>query len=116
MPPMQRRNPIRFLPHEQLTAAAEIPHVAAYLSLQSCERVAQALPQPLLPSAQVGSEHPAAGSSPGQLCAEPTTNFFSKSVCTSLQFHHANCMSYYRTGEVERKEWKSFRNDLKYFT
>lgn len=32
MPPTQRSNPIPFLPHDQLIAAAEIPHVAAWCS------------------------------------------------------------------------------------
>lgn len=57
MPPTQCRNPVLFLPHDQLMAAAEIPHVAVYLNLQSCEEVAQALPWPLLPLAWVGLEN-----------------------------------------------------------
>lgn len=57
MPPTQRINPVLFLPHDQLMAAAEIPHVAADFRPQSCKRVARALPQPLLPSAWVGSGH-----------------------------------------------------------
>lgn len=50
---------------DPLMATAGIPHVAAYLSLQSCKQVAGVLPQHFFPLAQVGSEHPTAGSSPG---------------------------------------------------
>lgn len=87
----------------QLIITAGIPHMAAYPSLQSCKQVAgmlralEMLPQPLLHLAQVGSEHPRAGSSSGWFCREPT-NFFSKSVCISSQFHLTKCMSIYQTG------------------
>lgn len=49
----------------QLVVTAGIPHVAACPSLPSCKQVAGVLPQPFLPLAQVGSEHPTALSSPG---------------------------------------------------
>lgn len=75
---------------DPLMATAGIPHVAAYLSLQSCKQVAGVLPQHFFPLAQVGLEHPTAGSSPGWLCMKPT-NFFSQSVCISLQFHLTKC-------------------------
>lgn len=57
----QRRNPVRLLPHDQLMAAAEIPHVATYLRLQSCERMAGTPCRPLLPSARAARSIPQQG-------------------------------------------------------
>lgn len=99
MLPMPCRNPILFLPHHQLMAAAETPHVAAFsqpAQLRAGTSDGPTSPSPFGASGLRGSCSRVPF--PAWLCTEPTSNFFSKTVCTSLQFHHANCMSYYRTG------------------
>lgn len=91
MPPTQRRNPVLFLPHDQLMAAAEIPHVAADLRPQSCKRVARALP-----SARVGSGHPAAEFP--RVALRKAENQFLFRVCAHPCNFITQTVSYYQTG------------------
>lgn len=112
---LQCKNPIPFLPMCNLSSLLEshiwLPIPASKVAsrwlgcspspFSTWHRWAQSIPEQGVP--QGGSAGSPLISSPS-LCAYPH-NFISQSVC-----------QFTRQGRVERNEWKSFCNDLRYFT